>query len=342
MTHDDDPHASPAGSWTQANPWPITFEDVLAARQRLRAWLNPTALRRYPLLDAAVGAGLRVWVKHENHQPTGAFKVRNALAALSALEPAQRRRGVIAATKGNHGLGLAWAGELLGVPVTVCVPVDNNPDKNAAVRALGAELIEEGRDYDEAVQVAERLRQARGLHLVHSTNEAQVVAGAATLTLEMLEERPELRALVLAVGGGSQAVGALVVARALRPDLAVYAVQAAGAPAAHDAWHAGRPLKLERADTLADGLATRSVYALTFEALRAGLADFVTVSDAAIADAMRLLIENTHNLVEGAGATGLAGLLVLRERLPGPDVGIVLSGGNVDSATLRRVLLREL
>lgn len=336
---DSDPRAA---SWTHVNPWPITFEDVLAARQRLRAWLVPTALRRYPLLDAAVGHGLRVWVKHENHQPTGAFKVRNALAALSALDPAQRRRGVIAATRGNHGLGLAWAGSLLNVPVTVCVPVGNNPDKNAAVRALGAELIEEGQDYDEAVQVAERLRQARGLHVVHSTNDAQVVAGAATLALEVLEERPELRTLVLATGGGSQAVGALVVARALRPDLAVYAVQAAGASVLHDSWHAGRALAGTRASTLADGLATRSVYALTFEALRAGLAGFVTVPDAAIAEAMRLLIEHTHNLTEGAGAAGLAGLLALRERLPGPDVGIVLSGGNVDSATLRRVLAREL
>jgi threonine dehydratase len=336
---DPDPRAT---SWPHVNPWPITFEDVLAARQRLRPWLPPTPLRRYPLLDAAVGAGLRVWVKHENHAPTGAFKVRNALAALSALDPTERARGVIAATRGNHGLGLAWAGSLLGVPVTVCVPLGNNPDKNAAVRALGAELIEEGRDYDEAVQVAERLRQARGLRLVHSTNEAQVVAGAATVTLEMLEERPELRALVLAVGGGSQAVGALVVARALRPELAVYAVQAAGAPVVHDSWHAGRPLQGTRADTLADGLATRSVYALTFEALRAGLAGFVTVSDAAIAEAMRLLIEHTHNLAEGAGAAGLAGLIALRERLEGPDVGIILSGGNVDGATLRRVLLREL
>ena len=333
--------AVPTAPAAVASSWPITFDDVLAARDRLRPHLPPTPLRSYALLDEAVGHDIRVWVKHENHNPTGAFKARNALALVTALSSEERRRGLVAATRGNHGAGLAWAGSLLGAPVTVCVPRGNNPDKNAAMRGFGATLVEEGRDYDEAVLVAQRLVAERGLTLAHSTNDARVIAGAATLTLEMLEERPEIEALVFAVGGGSQAVGGMTVARARRPDVAVYAVQARGASASHDGWHARRPVALDAADTFADGLATRSTYELTFPALLQGLRGFVTVPDAAIAEAMRLLLATTHNLVEGAGAAGLAGLLALREELRGRTVGIVLSGGNVDEATLRRVLARE-
>jgi threonine dehydratase len=322
--------------------WPITYADVLEARQRIRELLVPTPLRSYAALDDAVGDGVRVLVKHENFQPTGAFKVRNAVSALLALEPTRRRRGVVAATRGNHGLGLAWAGRRLETPVSVCVPEGNNPEKNAAMRGLGAVLVEEGRDYDESAAVAERLVRERGLHLVHSTNDAAVVAGAGTLSLEMLEERPDLDALVFSVGGGSQAVGGLTVARELKPGLPVYAVQAAGASAIHDAWHLGKPVSRATAETFADGLATRNTYPFTFGALREGLAGFVTVTDAEIAEAMRLLLATTHTLVEGAGAAGLAGLLKLRGTLAGRTVGVVLSGANVDRETLRRVLAREL
>jgi len=322
--------------------WPTTYADILAARERLRPHLSPTPLRSYPVLDEAVGGGIRVLVKHENFQPTGAFKVRNGLAALTSLAPDQSRRGTVAATRGNHGLGLAWAGLRLAIPVTVCVPRGNNPEKNAAIRGLGARLVEEGRDYDECAAITERLVREEELHLVHSTNDAAVVAGAGTITLEMLEERSDLDALVFAVGGGSQAVGGLTVVRELRPGLPVYAVQASGAAAIHDAWHRGEPVSRPSADTFADGLATRNTYPFTFGALREGLAGFVTATDAAIAEAMRLVLASTHSLVEGAGAAGLAGLLALRETLAGQTVGIVLSGANIDGETLRRVLAKEL
>jgi threonine dehydratase len=321
--------------------WPLTFQDVLAARRRLRGHLSPTALRRYAPLDAAVGHGIEVWVKHENHQPTNSFKARNGLSAVSALPPEARARGVVAASRGNHGQGVAWAGALLGAPVVICVPQGNSPEKNEAMRGLGAEVVEEGRDYDESVAVADRLVRERGLTLVHSTNDATVIAGAATLTLEILEQEPHLDALVLAVGGGSQAVGGLTVARTLRPDMPVYGVQADAARAIHDSWHAGEPLEADSARTFADGLATRKTYALTFPALREGLTDFVTVSEDAIADAVRLYLRTTHNLVEGAGATGLAGLRKLAPQLAGKRVGVVISGGNIDEPVLRRVLAGE-
>jgi threonine dehydratase len=330
------------GSTGKATAWPITFEDVLAAAERLRPYLRPTPLRAYAPLDAAVGEGIRVFVKHENHNPTNSFKARNGLSLMSGLTEEARRRGVVAATRGNHGLGLAWAGSLLGARVTICVPRGNNPEKNEAIRGFGVELIEEGRDYDEVVRVAERLVRERGLHLGHSTNDPLVIAGAATLTLEILEENPRIEALVIGVGGGSQAVGALTVARELRPGLKVYGVQAEKASAIHDSWHAGHPIAKDTADTFADGLATRNVYDLTFPALRQGLAGFVTVSEGEMAESLRLLLRATHNLAEGAGAAGLAGLLKMRDTLSGKNVGVVLSGGNIDAVSLRRVLNGEI
>ena len=322
--------------------WPVAIADVLQARERIRGTLPPTPLRRYAPLDEYVGYGMRVFVKHENHQPTQAFKARNALAALTSLSAEERKKGVVGASRGNHGQGLAWAGQLLGVPVAICVPRGNNPEKNEAMRGFGAEVIEEGDDYDAAVQIADRLVRERGMTLVHSTNHRQVIAGAGTMALEMLEQEPALDALVLAVGGGSQAVGAMTVARALRPELRVFGVQAERAAAIHDSWHKGRPVIGYTANTFADGVATRNVYELTFAALCEGLAGFVKVSEGAIADALRVMMKTTHNLAEGAGAMGLAGLLALRESLAGKAVGICLSGANIDQETLRRVACREI
>lgn len=334
--------SSEGGDNLRTTVWPIAFQDVLAARRRLAPHLPKTPLRSYPALDEAVGGGIRVLVKHENHNPTNSFKARNGLSLVSALPEETRRRGLVAATRGNHGLGLAWAGSLFGARVTICVPSGNNPEKNEAMRGFGVELIEGGRDYDEVARAADALRAERGLHLAHSTNDPTVIAGAATLTLEILEETPRIDALVIGVGGGSQAVGAMVVARELRPDLAVYGVQAERASAIHDSWHEGRLVSRESADTFADGLATRNAYEMTFPALRAGLAGFVTASEAGIAAALRLFLRTTHNLAEGAGAAGLAGLIRLRDTLAGKTVGVVLSGSNIDSATLRRVLNGEL
>lgn len=321
---------------------PITLRDVLRARKRIGAHVPPTPLRSYAALDEAVGHDVRVFVKHENHAPTNAFKARNGLSAVSALGEAARARGVVGATRGNHGQGVAWAGALLGVDVTICVPLGNSPTKNAAMRGFGATVIEEGRDYDESVAVANALVEERGLVLIHSTNNADVIAGAATFTFEMLQQEPDLDAIVLSVGGGSQAVGAITVTRALAPHVEVFGVQAEKASAIHDSWHAGERLTTASADTFADGLATRSTYELTFAALRAGLAGFVTATEDEIAAAVRLIFDATHNVAEGAGATGLAGLMHLRERLAGKRVGVAITGGNIDSDVFRAVLAGEL
>src|ERR1019366_184807 len=221
---------------------PISFADVLAAHDRIKPHLSPTPLRNYPELDQLVGHGIQVWVKHENHQPTQSFKIRNGLSAITALSPEARAKGVIGASTGNHGLGLAYAGRLLGVRVAICVPANNNPEKNSAIRALGAELVESGATYDECAATCARICEGRGMTLVHSTNNRDVIAGAGTMTIEILEQRPGLDATVIATGGGSQAVGALVVAAAKKPSVTVCAVGAAGAPAQYESWRAGKVL----------------------------------------------------------------------------------------------------
>ena len=323
-------------------PLPISFDDILLARERLRPHLEPSPLRSYALLDAAVGRDIRVLVKHENLQPTGAFKVRNGLNAVLSLDEAARARGVVAASTGNHGQGLAFAGLKSGVSVTICVPVDNNPDKNAAIRGFGATLIEEGNDYADAVDVADRVQRAEGRTLLHSTENATVIAGAGTITLEILEQAPLVDTLVVAIGGGSQAVGAIAASRGVGRALTVIGAQAAGASAAFDSWKAKRRLTIERANTIADGVATRTTYDHTFDALLEGLSDFITVSDGEIADAMRLALRTTHTLVEPAGAVGLAALRKLAPALHGQSVAVIFSGGNVDEATLRRVINRQI
>jgi threonine dehydratase len=323
-------------------PWPISFEDVLEARQRLRPHLPPTPLRHYEALDERVGRGVRVFVKHENHNPTNAFKARNGLSAVSALTNDERRRGVVAASAGNHGLGLAHAGRIFGVRVVVCVPTTANPGKVEAIRGLGAEVVARGQDYGDAVEHAAQLARQQGLTLVHSTECPAVIAGAGTITLEMLEQQPDLEAIVVSLGGGSQAVGALTVLRGLRRKIPVYAVQAKGASVIHDSYHARRPLTAASTSTIADGLATRTTYAATFDALLAGLADFLVVSEAEIAEAVRTLIATTHNLVEPSGAVPLAGLMHLRDRLADRSVAIVLSGANIDEVVLRRILAGEI
>lgn len=353
--------------------WPITLDNVLAAERRIRPYLPVTPLRHYAALDAAVG--LRVLVKHENHQPTCAFKVRNGLAAVTAMTVEERKRGVVAASTGNHGQGVAFAGRAMGVPVTICVPVGANPEKVAAMRGFGASIVEEGKDYDEAVAVMRRLVRERGLVEVHGVNHPMMPAGAGTMTLEIARQAEEMKedigAMVVAIGGGSQAVGAMTVWRAMRPSVKVFGVQAAGAATIHDAWRKVRHTSAEQEArppgnegmgakkiaaafvptvggpirTFAEGLATRSTYELTFDALCTGLTDCVTVSDAEMAVAMRLMIATTHNLAEPAGAAGLAALgklAGLRDTLAGKAVVIVNCGANVDSATLKRVMSGEM
>ncbi|HKP19711.1 MAG TPA: threonine/serine dehydratase [Gaiellaceae bacterium] len=312
---------------------PPTFDDVLAARERIAPHLPPTALNRYPALDELVGT--EVWVKHENHQPVGAFKVRGGVNLVAQLSDDEGRRGLVTASTGNHGQSIAFAARLFGVRAIVCVPEQANPVKIASIRGLGAEVVYHSRDFDDAREHCESLAVEHGYRYVHSGNEPHLIASVATHTLEALERQPELDVLIVPIGGGSGAAGACIAAAELRPELRVIGVQSEAATAAYRSWKEGRVVE-DTVHTSAEGLATRVGFELPQRILRDLLDDFVLVSEDEIRAAMRHMIERTRNLVEAAGAAPLAAALKLdvsRRR-----VGLVASGGNVTLDQLRALL----
>jgi len=313
-----------------ASPVPDLAE-VFAARQRIAPYLRPTPLYRYPTLDAMTGA--RVWVKHENHQPVGAFKVRGGVNLVSQLDADERRRGVIAASTGNHGQSVGYAADLFGVPAVICVPGQANPVKVESMRALGAEVVFYGRDFDEAREHCEQLAAEHRYRYIHSGNEPALIAGVATYTVEILEARPDIEVIVVPVGGGSGAAGACVVAKAVRSTVEVIGVQSEAAPAAYRSWRTGT-LVQDTTSTFAEGLATRTAFELPQRILRERLDDFVLVSEEALKTATRLMIEKTRNLVEPAGAAALAAVLDAPQRFTGREVAIICSGGNISPAQL--------
>ena len=304
---------------------------MLAARKRIAPYLQPTPLYRYPTLDALTGT--QVWVKHENHQPVGAFKVRGGVNLVSQLAPDELRRGVIAASTGNHGQSVAYAARLFGTRAVICLPEQANPVKVDSLRALGAEVVFHGRDFDEAREHCEKLAAEHRYRYIHSGNEPDLVAGVATYTLEILEARPDIEVIVVPVGGGSGASGACLVAKAVRPGIEVIGVQSQEAPAAYRSWRA-RSLVEDTTSTFAEGLATRTAFELPQRILWEKLDDFVLVSDDALRAATRVMIEKTRNLVEPAGAAALAAVLADPARFAGRTVAIVCSGGNISPAQL--------
>jgi threonine dehydratase len=305
--------------------------DVLAARLRIGPYLQPTPLYRYPALDTLTGA--RVWVKHENHQPIGAFKVRGGINLVSQLSEDERSRGVITASTGNHGQSIAYAASLLGTRAIICVPQEANPVKVESMRALGAEVLFAGRDFDDAREHCEKLAAEHGYRYIHSANEPALVAGVGTYALEILEQQPGTEVIVVPVGGGSGASGACIVAKAARPRIEVIAVQAAAAPSAYLSWQA-KELVTAPNSTFAEGLATRTSFELTQQVLTQLLDDFVLVSDDELKAATRTMIEKTRNLVEPSGAAALAAVLADPARFAGRQVAIICSGGNISPAQL--------
>ncbi|HEX9066176.1 MAG TPA: threonine/serine dehydratase [Streptosporangiaceae bacterium] len=305
--------------------------DVLDARRRIAPYLGPTPLYRYPALDAL--AGTRLWVKHENHQPVGAFKVRGGVNLVSQLTEDERRRGVITASTGNHGQSIAYAASVFGVRAIVCMPEQANPVKVESMRALGAEVVFTGRDFDDAREYCEKLAAEQGYRYVHSGDEPRLIAGVGTYTLEILETQPDIEVIVVPVGGGSGAAGACTVAKAVRSSIEVIGVQSEASPAACLSWRA-RSLETAPTGTFAEGLATRTAFELPQRILWQLLDDFVLVSEEALKAATRTMIEKTRNLVEPAGAAALAAVLADQERFAGRKVAVICSGGNISPAQL--------
>jgi threonine dehydratase len=315
--------------------WP-TYADVLAAAELVHRHLRPTPLYEWPALSQLLGC--RYFLKHENHTPTTAFKVRGGINLVARLPDEQKRRGILACTTGNHGQSLAWACRLFGVRCVLVVPQRNNPDKLAAMRALGAEVIEHGQDYDEAREHCEALRNEYGLRYVHSANEPDLIAGVGTYALEIFDELPNPDVVLVPVGLGSGICGTALVAAERAPATKIIGVQAEQAPAVTLSWRAGRPIETGTPRTFAEGMATRVSAELTLDIMRRHVHDMILVREEALRDAIRLLLRTTHNLAEGAGAASTAAALQLREQLTGKTVVGILSGGNLDLRELLHIL----
>jgi len=313
-----------------------TYADVLAAEPVVRRYMKPTPLYEWPALSALLG--YRFFMKHENHTPTTAFKVRGGIYLISRLAEDQKRKGIIACTTGNHGQSLAYACRLFGVRCVLVVPAQSNPDKVAAMRSLGAELIEHGRDYDDARQHCEAIRKREDLRYVHSANEPDLIAGVGTYALEIFDDLPNPDAIIVPVGLGSGICGTGLVAAERRPQTRVIGVQSELAPAVTLSWRAGHTVETDTPRTFAEGMATRVPAEMTLAMMRRLVHDMVTVSDDALRGAIRLLLRVTHNLAEGAGAASLAASMQMRQQLAGKTVVGVLSGGNLDLRELANIL----
>ncbi len=303
-----------------------TLRDVYAARKLISQHLPRTPLTYSAGLSGLMDA--EVYIKHEEHLPLGAFKQRGGINLLAHLTPEERSRGVITASTGNHGQSIASACRDFGVRAIIVLPEGGNPLKAAAIRALGAELVYHGSVYDEARAHAERLAEEEGYRFVHPSNEPLLISGVATGTLEIVEDLPDVEAIWVPLGGGSGVAGACVVAKAVDPDIQVFAVQSEAAPAGYLSWQQGQLVQAPM-NTFAEGIATGAGYELPQVIMRRRLDDFILVSDDEIRRAMALLIEKAHTLAEGAGAAATAGAVKEKSRLRGKKVAIVVSGGNV-------------
>ncbi|MCL2656934.1 MAG: threonine dehydratase [Betaproteobacteria bacterium] len=313
-----------------------SLTELIAARNLLASYISPTPQYPWPLLCEAFGGTL--WMKHENHLPTGAFKLRGGLVYCAELKArGAAKNGIVTATRGNHGQSIAYAAGKNGLSATIVVPEGNSAEKNAAMRALGAELIVTGHDFQAASEYAEALAQERNAHKVPAFHH-QLIAGVASYTLELFEAAGELDAVFVPIGMGSGASAVAAARNALGLRTRIIGVVSAHATAYAEGFRSGTVCERPVSTQLADGLACRATDPQALAILRRELDDILCVSDTEVAAAMRLIFSSTHNVAEGAGAAALAGAIQVRGRYAGRRVGVVLTGGNVDSAVFARVL----
>ncbi|HEV8131293.1 MAG TPA: threonine dehydratase [Acidobacteriota bacterium] len=315
----------------------VNFKAIEAARERIYPHMQPSPLIFSPLLSERLKA--QIFLKHENHNPTGSFKVRGGLNLAGQLSRGERKHGIVSATRGNHGQSLAFASRLYRIECTLFVPKGNNPEKNQAMRAFGARLIETGSDFDEARLCAEEMARRDRTRYVHVA-EPELLNGVGTYGLEIFHAL-DADVVIIPVGGGSGVCGTLTVRNKLRPRTRVIAVQSKNAPAVYLSWKEKKIRTTPNCQTIADGLATRVPFELPFEIMQRYLDDFVLVSDQDILRSIAVLLETTHNLVEGAGAAPLAAAESLGGRLRNKKVVLVLSGANIDKSTLLRALKKN-
>jgi len=311
------------------------FQDILLAQRQIRPYLPRTSLHSYPAINALLGT--ETYIKHENYQPVGAFKVRGGINLISQLSPEERERGVISASTGNHGQSIAYAARLFGVKARIVVPEAANPGKVAAMQGMGAEVIFHGARYDEARLYCESLAHEHGYRYIHSGNEPLLIAGVGTSVLEMLEDEPGIHTIIVPIGGGSGAAGACIAAHTINPAIRVIGVQSEASPAAYESWRQHRLVDAPNR-TFAEGLATATAFELPQTILWEMLNDFILVSEEEIKQAMVWMIERAHTLTEGAGAASLAAAYRLRDNLHGKKIGLICSGGNTSLEHLKQAL----
>lgn len=309
--------------------------DIIAARKNVYRHLSPTPLYRYPSL--AQLTGIDIWVKHENHMPVGAFKVRGGLNFVAGISNREKEAGLFTASTGNHGQSIAYAAGVAGINATIAVPEKSNPGKVAAMRGLGAEVVFHGSDFDSAREwIIMEAEKAGGCFVGPTEN--PLICGVGTYALEILEELPDVETIIVPVGAGSGACAVSIVAKTINPSIQVIAVQSEQAPAMQLSWAAGKPVSADM-KTVAEGLATRVPFENTQRIMRRYLDDFVLVNDDEIRSAVRHLLEHTHNLAEGAGAASLAAALKLKDKLRSRKTVIILSGGNLSLENMKEILL---
>ena len=296
----------------------VTFHGIIAARKVVTRFFKSTPLTHYPELSEKLG--FQAYIKHENHLPTGSFKVRGGINFMSNFPAEQKKQGVVTATRGNHGQSIAYAAAQFGVKATIVVPHGNNPEKNSAMRAFGAELIEHGNDFDEARELCDTLQAERGLYYVHPCMEPALIHGVGTYSLEIFENLPNVHTILVPIGGGSGVCGAITVAKAINPNVKIIGVQAENAPALYRSWKAGEHVETDSCNTIADGLATRVPFPIPFSIIKKGIHDIVTVSEEEIRSGIRTALRYTHNLAEGAGAAALAAAYKLTDKISWQDM----------------------
>ncbi|MHA1583495.1 MAG: threonine ammonia-lyase [Candidatus Baldrarchaeia archaeon] len=315
-----------------------TFKDVLDARKVVSKYLVRTPLLYSKQLSRILGCD--AYVKCENVQITGAFKVRGGVNLVSKLSEEEKRKGVIAVSTGNHGLSVAYAASLFNVDATIVMPEGANPFKVQAIKDLGAKVVFHGKDYDEAKEWTEKEAVKEGYRYIHSGNEPYLIAGVGTLHLEILEDLPDVDVIIVPVGGGSGASAACIVAKTINPEIKVIGVQSSGAPAVYLSWKNRKIVKMEEVKTFAEGLATRAPFELTLDIMWKYLDDMILVEDEEIAKAIILLLQTIHQVAEGAGAAATAAALKIKEQIKEKKVALVLSGGNISFDKLKEIITK--
>jgi threonine dehydratase len=314
----------------------VNLLGVIKAGGVISRYLNRTNLISYSELSRLVGG--EVFVKHENHNPTGSFKIRGALNFFHHMSEEELENGVLVATRGNHGLAMAWAAQWFHVPCTVVVPEHNNPEINRIVESLGADLIVHGQDFYDAQSYCDELVDSAGYYYVEQGNEPEILNGLGTMGLEIFQDLPDVDVIICPIGGGSGCASLMNVAQAMKPEVEIIGVQPERAAAFYESWKKGERVSIEVADTVADGLAARSVFQLPYMIMKDRISDVVLLSEEEILEGIRLALLATHNLAEGAGAAGIAAALKIKERLAGKKVALIMSGGNLDHEHLVQAL----